>query len=324
MLSLRTETFNRYAARAGEGRTGLGRFIGGIVIVLICWGIATFGMIFFGMAALYAQSLAGGEPFDFSDPATMMIRFAKTPIGLVSLLLTLGGIWIGVWLALRLLHRRKVATLLSIEGRLDRGDFLRAFIVFASLPFLLQLASLPFQADVVRNPIPLATWLLTALAMVPALLIQTSAEEAFFRGYLPQNLGARFNSPFIWALLPSLGFAALHWRSDIPAEITLAMFGGILVFAFALLALVTRTGSLAASMGGHFGNNLVAILFVSHDDLFAGAAFYNGQTVQEMPGGWGSAVGQFVATIGMVLVGYLLLAHRRSPLALSAFRRQDG
>lgn len=324
MISLRTETFRRYVDRALEGRTGLGRLIAGIVIVLVCWGIATFGMIFLGMAALFAISQMGGEAFDFSDAGVLMARFAATPIGLISLLLSLGGLWIGVWIALRLLHKRKVATMLSISGRFDRADFLRAFAAFTILPFLAQLASLPFEAAVVRNPIPLGNWLLAALAMVPALLIQTSAEEAFFRGYLPQNLAARFASPFVWALLPALAFSALHWRRDIPAEISLAMFGAILIFAFVLLALLSRTGSLAASMGAHFGNNLVAILFVSHDDLFAGAAFFNGQTLQDMPGGWAQAATQFVASAGMIVIGYLLLTHRRSPLALSAFRMQDG
>ncbi|MBK8458089.1 MAG: CPBP family intramembrane metalloprotease [Phyllobacteriaceae bacterium] len=125
-------------------------------------------------------------------------------------------------------------------------------------------------------------------------------------------------------LLPALAFSLLHWRGGISMQMNLAMFGGILAFALALTALMARTGSLAASMGAHFGNNLMAILFVSHDDLFAQAALFNGMPLHLIDAGWASAAGQLAATAGMVAIGFLALMHPRSPLALDAVRGHNG
>ncbi len=44
-----------------------------------------------------------------------------------------------------------------------------------------------------------------------ACLIQTGAEELVFRGYLQQQLAARFASPLIWMVLPALIFGAVHY-----------------------------------------------------------------------------------------------------------------
>ena len=320
----RSAQFDHYVARVREGKSGLGRLAAGTLLVLVAWGVATVAALFFGMAALLVISLSGGEPFDFSDPATLMQRFTASRTGLLALLLSLAGLWLGVWMALKWLHKRRISTVLSAAGRLDRGDFLRAFAVFSILPFILQIISLTTEEGVVANPIGVAGWLVGALALVPVLLIQTSAEEVFFRGYLPQNLAARFGSPLIWGLLPALAFSLLHWRGGISMQMNLAMFGGILAFALALTALMARTGSLAASMGAHFGNNLMAILFVSHDDLFAQAALFNGMPLHLIDAGWASAAGQLAATAGMVAIGFLALMHPRSPLALDAVRGHNG
>lgn len=320
----RTHLFERYVDRAREGRTGLGRLTGGVVLVLIAWAVATVAALFLGMAVLLGLSLAGGEPFDFSDPSTLMMRFTASRTGLLSLLLSLGGLWLGVWLALKLLHKRALSTLVSATGRIDRSDFLKAFAVFSVLPFVLQAISLFGGEEVLANPIGVSGWLVGVAALLPVLLVQTSAEEAFFRGYLPQNLAARFGSPLIWGLAPAVAFSLLHWRGGISMQMNLAMFGGILAFALALTALVARTGSLAASMGAHFGNNLMALTFVSHDDMFAQAALFNGVPLQLMDAGWAAAAGQLAATAGIVAIGFLALVHPRSPLALSAVRAHNG
>lgn len=324
MLLDRTAEFDRFAERVREGRSGFWRGLFGLVTVGLFWLLATVLAMVAGMALLLVSSRLGGEPFDFSDGASLMARFATTPTGLIALLLSLGGIWVGVMVALRLFHRRRLGSVLGAEGAFRRVDFLRGFIVFATLPFILQLASLATETGVTRNPMPVIAWLGMAAIVAVVLLIQTSAEEVLFRGYLPQMLAARFRSPLAWALPPSLAFALLHWRGEVPAMMNLAMVGAILVFAMVLLGLVARTGALAAAMGAHYGNNLMAILFVSHDDVLARAAFLNGTPLQLAEGSIGEAALQFVATGGMVVIGYLLLTRRRSPLALSAVRAQDG
>lgn len=318
-----TSQFKAWTDRAAEGRTGMWRYTFGIVTVLLIWMLATLLAYTLGLAGLLVASRLGYTSFDFSDPASTFVRFTQTRTGLVMLLLSLGGMWAGVWAAVRLFQKRSLRSVLSAHGFVG-DDFWRAFAAFAILPFLVQLASLAMDPETVRNPVPLSEWLVLAVIIFGTLAIQTSGEEVFFRGYLPQLLGHRFRSPLIWGLLPALGFAAMHWRGNGDMAINLAMVGAILVFALVLTWFVVRTGSLAAAMGAHFANNLVALLFVSHDSMFEKAAFFNGKDIQSAGLGAAEAVVQFGVTVAMVAAGAALLLHPRSPLALSTVRADNG
>ncbi|MFZ1680812.1 MAG: type II CAAX endopeptidase family protein [Rhizobiaceae bacterium] len=318
-----TPHFTAWTDRAAEGRTGLWRFTFGIATVLVIWMLATLLAFTLGLAGLLVASRFGFASFDFADPASTFLRFTRTRTGLVMLLLSLGGMWIGVWAAVRLFQKRGLRSVLSAHGFVG-GDFWRAFAAFAILPFLVQLASLAMDPDTVRNPVPFAEWLLLAVVIFATLAVQTSGEEVFFRGYLPQLLGHRFRSPLVWGLLPALGFAALHWRGSGDMGINLAMVGAILVFALVLTWFVVRTGSLAAAMGAHFANNLVALLFISHDSMFEKAAFFNGKDIQSAGLGTAEALVQFGVTAAMVAAGAALVLHPRSPLALSTVRAHNG
>jgi hypothetical protein len=55
------------------------------------------------------------------------------------------------------------------------------------------------------------------LALV-GVLVQTGAEEVLFRGYLQQQLAARFASPLAWMVLPSVIFALLHYQPELMGE----------------------------------------------------------------------------------------------------------
>jgi membrane protease YdiL (CAAX protease family) len=68
------------------------------------------------------------------------------------------------------------------------------------------------------------------LALV-GVLIQTGAEEVLFRGYMQQQLAARFSSPILWMVLPSAIFAALHYQPEIMGDNTWLMMGAVFVFA---------------------------------------------------------------------------------------------
>lgn len=115
-------------------------------------------------------------------------------------------------------------------------------------------------------------WLPWAMIALPFILVQSSAEELVFRGYLLQQLAARFRSPWVWAVIPSLFFGLLHYNPAILGMLTwlhvaVAFVGGM------ILALVTaRLGSPLAAIGLHFAHNAVGLLFVGIEgfqDAFA-------------------------------------------------------
>ncbi|MFC6636344.1 CPBP family intramembrane glutamic endopeptidase [Sulfitobacter sediminilitoris] len=105
-------------------------------------------------------------------------------------------------------------------------------------------------------------------------LVQVSAEEIVFRGYVQQQLAARFKSPMIWMVLPSVLFALGHYLPDTAGEnaLIIAIWAG--VFGILMADLTARSGSLGPAIAVHFWNNVSAMLIVSLPDELSGLALY--------------------------------------------------
>uniref|UniRef100_UPI0039E68891 CPBP family intramembrane glutamic endopeptidase n=1 Tax=Phaeovulum sp. TaxID=2934796 RepID=UPI0039E68891 len=172
----------------------------------------------------------------------------------------------------RLLHGRSGTTLFGPAAR-ALNDFWRTALPISALWIVL----LPLSAsdpNVGRhlNLGQLLVWLPLAL---PGLLVQTGSEELLFRGYLQQQLAARFHSPLVWAVLPSLLFGALHYA---PAEFgpnALLMTAWATLFGLFAADLTARTGSLGAAMGFHFATNFAAVFLVGLYGNLDGLALFN-------------------------------------------------
>ena len=129
--------------------------------------------------------------------------------------------------------------------------------------------------DSLYNSDPLvcdATLLL--LPVLPLLLIQVTTEEVIFRGFLQQQLAARFNSPWLWMVLPSAIFGALHYQPSVLGEnALLAVVMTTLIGVFAA-DLTARTGNIGAAVGLHFVNNFFAMCFLSLSGGMSGVSLY--------------------------------------------------
>jgi membrane protease YdiL (CAAX protease family) len=95
-----------------------------------------------------------------------------------------------------------------------------------------------------------------------------------FRGYLLQQLGARWRSAWVWMVLPAALFGALHYdpASFGPNAIWLAVWA----FAFGCLAadLTARTGNIGAALALHLVNNFASMFFVGFYGNLDGLALY--------------------------------------------------
>lgn len=243
-------------ADEAQPRIQLWRFFAGLVLIVT-------PMVIFGVALLYGLvSLAGPDSIGGD---------IWTQSSMLSMLSTFFLWWIGLAMALRLLHRRRLSTVLGppLWGRRRRfargmawaaAFFAAEMVIFMGLDVML----IPSRLDFVE-------WLPGALAGAALLLVQTGAEEAVFRGYMLQQLRARFRSPLAWAVVPSILFGLIHWDPSQPGGGLPTMlatgFGGF------ILAIVTaRTGDLFAAWGVHFGVNCAAILLVAPEAYLSGLA----------------------------------------------------
>jgi len=133
----------------------------------------------------------------------------------------------------------------------------------------------PYQMDAPMVPnLPVLTWLALLPLSLLALLVQTSAEEILFRGYIQQGLAARFRHPLIWLVLPSVLFALGHY---LPAEagenaVLITIWAG--VFGLLMADLTARAGTIGPAVAVHFFNNFTALILFSSPTSLNGLALY--------------------------------------------------
>jgi len=134
-------------------------------------------------------------------------------------------------------------------------------------------ALIPYGFEV-RPGLDLSLWLSFLPLSLVIILGQTGAEELFFRGYLQQQLAARFNTPLVWMWLPSILFGLAHYDPSNGPLVSWLIVAATGLFGLLAADLTARTGSIGAAWGFHFANNVAAILVLSMDGALSGLALY--------------------------------------------------
>lgn len=196
---------------------------------------------------------------------------AETPTGTLLLLATFLPMALATFLAARALHKRGAGTLFGPRVRVLRDFAIAAGIVGAMLALSLLLWGLSYDA---MPNLPLGTWALLLPLSLLGVLIQTGAEEVLFRGYLQQQLGARFRSPLVWMVVPSLLFGIVHFDAITMGENVWLVVGYAAIFGLFAADLTARTGSIGAAWGFHFANNVLAILILATDGTITGLSLF--------------------------------------------------
>ena len=243
-------------------RNQLWRLIAGILLIGVVWLAVVIGIMAFLQAQLGVDEFAAARD---------EIARGATPFGVLVLFLTFGGLLVGAGAAAILLHRRSAMTLIGP---------VRAFVRDAAtvLPISIALYAILTLAwflifDAVPN-MELRVWIGLLGIGLAGLVLQTLAEEVAFRGYLMQQLAARFDAPVIWMGLPALAFGLMHITPGAGP-----LNGTLIIVATGVFGLITadltrRTGSLGAAWGLHLGNNIFAVLIVALDDTLPGLALW--------------------------------------------------
>lgn len=249
----------RFAApaqtRAEFWRTGIGL----AAIAFLSWAAV------FGTLGLIGAAIG---PLRFAQLVTTIAR-AGSPEGLSMVLASFAPMALAVPFVARLWHRRSPATLFG-PGALR--DFLR--VVGPLCILAVAVMPLSLMDENVGRATPLATVLRWLPLALPLLLVQVTAEELVFRGYLLQQIAARSPARLAWMVLPSALFGALHYA---PAENgPTALWIALWATGFGCLAadLTARTGNLGAAIAFHFANNFSAMILVGLYGQLDGLSLY--------------------------------------------------
>lgn len=258
-MSLWTPEFTQFTAPARH-RAGLGWFALGSVLLIGIYAASLVGL--FGAIAL---TTGAGEDW------LLRVQSAAGPTATLLLLATFGGLVLGLWASLRVVHRRSLASVIG-EWEPTWRDFRRAMAITLA-GMILSLAIFLPGTQIMPN-LPVVIWASFLPLALVLIALQTGAEEMLFRGYLQQQLAARFSSPLVWMLLPSVLFGAAHYDPTTAGDTAfqVALAAGL----FGLLAadLTRLTGNIGAAWGMHFANNCMAILFLAVQGTIPGLALY--------------------------------------------------
>jgi membrane protease YdiL (CAAX protease family) len=218
-----------------------------------------------------------------------------------------GAMTLGVFAALYFIHGRLAATVfgpwqqvLDHFSKVCLGLVILSFVVWVLPPW-------GYGAPLVANQ-ALGAWLIVLPIGLLAVLVQSSAEEILFRGYLQQQLGARFQSPWVWMVVPSVLFAFAHYDPQTAGENTWLVVLWAGVFGVAMADLTARAGNLGPAIAIHFINNVIALLVVALPDQLGEAALYLlpfGMSDVEAMRAWMPV--DFVTTIVMWLIARLVI-----------------
>jgi len=278
-------------------RPQLWRLALGVVVILLIY-IAWMALI--GVAVTFAVGLAEAEH-------TMgQVGVGSSPLSILVLLATFAGLILGTFAAVRWVHKRPVASLFGPRDLLLR-DFGVAFGVFmlVSLPGIVWVLA----SGTLTPGVPLATWALFVMPVLLGLLLQTGAEEIVFRGYLQQQLAARFAARWVSFVVPSILFGLLHYAPAEMGQGAWLLVGLTGFFGLLMADLTARSGTLGLAWGMHFGNNILAILIFTTGEALDGVALFRLPYSLTDPS---SVAGLLVADLaGLVLVWAVLRRYLR-------------
>jgi len=232
----------------------LWRLIAGIVVGIVFYLGFVLGLILLATRAGLdpARALSGdGSPLESS-----------------LLLFSFAGMSGGVLLAARLFHKRGWASLVGP----DLVEAWRYFRLSSTIVFAIMIGwtALGIWDSPPTPNLPFGIWLVWLPSSLILVLLQTGSEELVFRGYLQQQLAARFRSRWIWWLVPSALFGLAHLDREVMGPNAWLVVADTFLIGLVAADLTARTGNLGAAIGLHFTNNAMVLLFVAMQGNLSG------------------------------------------------------
>ena len=239
-------------------------------ILRLIVGLVTIALLYVVMLML-GRSLASAIMGDAWVQTAAMTPGLTTPTQMLTILASFGFMIGAVCLSVILLHHRHPVTILG-GWRPSGAQFLRS--MRGLIPYLALIGAFTFFAEDLQSNLSFGLWLSLLPLTLFFLLIQVSAEELLFRGYLQSQLAARGLHKSIWILLPSVLFGLLHYDPTVMGEA--APWIVIWTIGFGILAadLTARSGTLGPAIAFHFAVNFMAIALIGFGDYLGGLTLY--------------------------------------------------
>lgn len=248
-----------------EGLNDLWRYVLGIVI-----SMGGYFLFSIPVALIMMKGVAQSGVTDPDEMARTMTN--PTALGvdpnffLVLLLLGYVGGMIGLFIAVKYLHKKSFTSIITASkrirwGRVGTGAV--AWFAFSCICIAIAWMIDPDNFSYTFQPKPFLLTLLIAVLFLPA---QTWWEEFMIRGYMMQGIATGTRKAWIPVLVTSVIFGLLHLGNpEVEAygvwySMPMYILPGLLFATIAVL-----DGGLELAMGFHFANNLFGTIAVTSD-----------------------------------------------------------
>lgn len=234
----------RYLHLVHRGRNQWWRYLAGVLVILL------FAEVLGGIPALLLR-----RHYDYSGlRAFLALNFG--------VLIELAGVVIAVVL----IHRRSMLSLVTPHARFDWRRAMQGFAVWFALAgavSVIESVLFPGRYRLTFNPGTFFMFAAVALCLTP---LQTATEELLFRGYVMQGLGLLVKKPALIAIASGVIFMLPHLANPEVAHDPLLVPPQYLVLGLLLAAVTLRDGRLEIAIGIHTANNLFGGLIANYED----------------------------------------------------------
>ena len=272
---------DQFFLNAALGLNQWWRWVLGFIAVLIIWiGLGAIGLVIAGCIFLRATNAFGltcSDSMVVSGDGSLIAQIVLGGSGF-------GIGLIGLWLVVKLIHKKALIRVVTGRTSFDYHRYLYAMLVALCVSVVLLLANRFILQVEMTFQQPNWGYLLFFLFVIVLVPIQTGFEEVFFRGYILQGTMLLVRNKLVLAIVSGVVFALPHLTNPEPGSYGIVPYVAALVsmgFFFAVLTLLD--GGIELALGYHAMNNLfmglvantetaafvTPSLFVIHHDGYA-------------------------------------------------------
>ena len=172
----------------------------------------------------------------------------------------------GIFVAVKLLHQRKMLTLISPDATFQLKRFGLGFGVWFAIASVQTLIEFLYNRTAFIWNFQPSVWLAFLPWAIVCTPIQTTAEELLFRGYFLQGLGCLTRQPTVLAIASSLPFAIAHFGNPEMGRGAEWVALTYLLMGIFLVLITLKDDRLELALGVHAANNLFVVLIVNTQD----------------------------------------------------------
>lgn len=233
----------RYLSLVHQGRNQWWRYTLGALVILFFW---------VGLGFLPYALLAAARPLD------PLLDYVAINFSIVMMLA-------GLTLAVKLIHRRPLMSLVSAERNIDRWRIAQGAIAWSAIALVTVVVEhllYPDRYYLSFSPERFFMFAVLALVLTP---IQTTTEELVFRGYVMQGLALLVKRPAVIAMLSGAIFTVPHLMNPEVRQGALLLAASYFTIGLLLAVVTLRDGRLELAIGVHAANNLLLALVANYE-----------------------------------------------------------